>query len=129
MDKEKEIEELRQAIAEYSCNKRCTESCDRRGFCCIKRFVTNIIDAGCRIIPEGAVVLTKEELNDRLYQSYSSGVNFAGKQIEDQKEKACKETAKEILTDIANIIDRTWGELNGDDLKMVADKYGVEVDE
>ena len=46
MNKEKEIEDLRQVIAEYSCNRRCTEDCDRRGYCCIKRFVTNIIDAG-----------------------------------------------------------------------------------
>lgn len=39
-----------------------------------------------------------------------------------------KETAKEILTDIANIINQTWGELDGDDLRMLAEKYDVEVE-
>lgn len=48
MDREKEIEELRQVIAEYSCNRKCTESCERRGYCTVKSFVTNIIDVGYR---------------------------------------------------------------------------------
>ena len=113
-EKEKEIEELRQVVAEYSCNRRCTESCEKRGYCSVKRFVTNIIDAGYRKIPEDAIVLTREE------QECATSEEVIAFFVKHNAEVR-KETAKDILTEISKL----YGLFLGAFYK----KYGVEGDE
>lgn len=118
MDKKKEIEKMAEVLETAKIKALGTIGSLNQGFG--MWYANALYDAGYRKIPEGAVVLTKEELNDRLYQSYSSGVNFAGKQMEDQKAKVRRETAKEILDEVSKRYGVWLGELYK--------KYGVEVD-
>lgn len=79
-----------------------------------------LYNAGYRKIPDGAVVLTIEEVEE--FRRDSAQVRFLKKRIQDD---ARKETAREILDmfDDRNII--TWDDLK----KQIAQRYGVEVDE
>lgn len=65
MDKQKEIEEMRQVMAEYSCGKKCTPSCEKRGYCHIERFIENLIDNGYGNVKQ-AVKEFAEKLKERV---------------------------------------------------------------
>lgn len=118
MDKQKQIDDLYDIMAEKCCDKS-EDGCVEMMNCDECRAIA-VYSAGYRKIPEGAVVLT-EDCHKALVQVYEdwsercTGVVY----------EARKETAREILQmlDDRNII--TWSELK----KAIAKRYGVEVDE
>ena len=94
-----------------------------------------ICNLGYRKLPKDAVVLTKEELNDLEYKAYSRGVCFVCKKVDEQKEQARKETAKEISKALLDCIyyepfihDYELDKVE-EKIKEIAKQYGVEIKE
>lgn len=128
MEREKMIDEIENILFEYDGHEESVP------WVHIK-YAHKIIDA---IIPEGAVLLTKEEAEE--YQEYKrilaeaeSPRNAAfyrlGQKRHDEIEK---ETAREILDDIFSDAYSIGGglyELTPKDKKILYKKYGVEVEE
>lgn len=133
MEREKMIEEILYKFCErhgiedkcYDSGKKCADMS-----CAIRLIATKIVN---KYIPEGSVVLTKEEYEElkNLDVSYDA--------LEDQylnlKKKAGeirKETAKEILSEVfspCNLIGGGIYDLTPKDKERLYKKYGVEVDE
>lgn len=90
MDREKEIEEMRKIANDCDdhCGSPCTEYCIE---CIIKKFYDN----GYRKIPDGAVVLTKEEY-DEIKNALEVSKAYMVKEAY-RTEQTRKETAREIL--------------------------------
>lgn len=90
----------------------------------IKGIAREFYGKGCRIIPEDAVVLTKEECEHKVIldeDHFERALNY-------EREKVRKETAKEILNRINEYnLDYNW-DLKEEFIKLCKD-YGVEVDE
>lgn len=139
MEREQIIEEIATCFCGYYGDK--TDECYsylRRPLCketdCIyKRKVADIVN---KHIPEGAVVLTREE-QIRQAEKRSEAV---GEIVRDAKEQARKETAREILQEIwlkSTSFDEDydgdltveWDGLLRKDFEAIVDKYGVEVEE
>ena len=107
----KEIQVSANICSRYSKNERLT----------IARYLYN---AGVRFVPEGTVVLSKQERKEETDRQKDIIVR--------EINRARKETAKEILQKVFNLI----FECNGKhlDIELIAlisflcDKYGVEVD-
>ncbi len=84
-----------------------------------------------RKIPEGAVVLTREELNDLEYKAYARGVNSFNTLHEKQLGKARKETAEKFAEKLKAELDEFWEDYEDDDGKVdkgvfILDVLGVE---
>lgn len=141
-DREKMIEEIARLICEnekpcYDCLK-CTIY-DGKICCKYLRIAKKIVNL---LIPKGAVVLTKEDM--KKYAKDCIIGEIAGYDIlnglisraERQREQVRKETAMEILLEIINkkemFVD-SWEMVTEivtvKEIKMVAEKYGVEVEE
>lgn len=126
MEREKIIEEMAKKVC-IACGK-CKEL---KGDCYLARNIASVmIDDGYRKIPDGAVVLTKEEMEttDKIPQKIKDFYKWF---IEIEKEQVRKETAREILKKLKMMIKEPWQayELSFDDLHRIAEKYGVEVEE
>ena len=92
------------------------------------------------IIPEGSVVLTKEEYDDlqseydKVYKQAEADIhgNIAdgGTSCHWCEDITKRETAKEILLTLKGLIKEPWQsyELAIDDLQRIAQNYGVEVE-
>ena len=96
----------------------------------------HLVAKGYRKIPEGSVVLSKEELNDLEYKAYSRGVCLVCEKVDEQKEKARKETAKEILGKIkkkrqlnAFYNDCKYAVIWFSEIDEIAKQFSVEVEE
>lgn len=113
MDKQKEIEEMAHnlCLKELYC-----EDCERDGVCLAYSTATIIYNAGYRKIPEGAVVLTREE-----YGAIS--LERATDMLASIQAQARKETAKEILSLLYTAIPKTQIVVE------IKKRYGVEVEE
>ena len=99
MTEKEKIKELRNFISQLCCNSNC-DNCKWRdveeGSCLDYFEATALYNAGYRLIPDGAVVLTKEEY-EQIKQEY---VELKHKVREmytwEQMEQTRKETAKAI---------------------------------
>lgn len=80
-------------------NKPASKSKTIMIFACPKKYILSAIG-----IPEGAVVLTREELNDLEYKAYARGVNSFNTLHEKQLSKARKEMAEKFANDISGDI-------------------------
>lgn len=143
MEREKMIEEIAKDIhnakraSDYHCYEDEYTDCKK---CKLLKYAENkmcqdayeacwLIDDGYQKVPEGAIVLTKEELvktmeNGYVYDTTSGNkINF----IEMAREIERKETAKEILQTLWEWKDRETA--LSCDLYELAEKYGVEVEE
>lgn len=125
MDREKMIDEILYKFCErhgiedkcYDSGKKCADMS-----CAIRLIATKIVN---KYIPEGSVVLTKEE-----YERLKNQVKWA-KELGESAKKIRNETAREILQTLKMMIKEPWQayELSFDDLHRIAEKYGVEVEE
>lgn len=112
----------------------CSPCYERYGKCPLKDKTTcnrwtravNQYEQGYRKIPEDAVLLTKEECDNKVILNedhFERALNY-------EREKARKETAKEILTYLwkqRNVIGQLM--IFEEDLIKLARQYGVEVEE
>ena len=118
MGREKMIEEMAVVGCKRNPQAHTTEECiicEFHGQCNAYRHAEDLIALGYRKIPDGAVVLTREELDN--------GITFN----EVVKDIVRKETAREILKTLWDWKDRET--TLQCDLYELAEKYGVEVDE
>ena len=99
MEREKEIEEILTALTDKCPSKKCAD-CENK--CLGYGFAMQVYDIGCRKIPDGAVVLTKEELVKAVEEGYIYDTTKGNKIniIEMAREIARKETAREIYLDL-----------------------------
>lgn len=105
-----------------------TEECLRcdfkQGQCNAYRHAEKLYNAGYRKLPEGAVVLTKEECDNKVILNedhFERALNY-------EREKARKGTAKEILNRINEYnLDYNW-DLK-EEFKKLCKDYGVEVED
>ena len=84
-------------------------------------------NAGCRLIPKGAIVLTKEECDNKVIMDK----NLFEILLDNAKKATRIETAMEILDDIFSDYYRIGGglyELTPCDKKFIYKKYGIEVE-
>ena len=132
MTDEKQIEEMAKELA-CSCVDLVKTSCD--GKPCYVCIAEKLAKQNYRKIPENAVVLTIDELNEKENEAWDRGIEYG-------KEIARKETAREIFAKIFN--DETLynevgcGSLDAWDYwqycisiegaKELAKQYGVEVE-
>ena len=125
-DKEKQIEEMAKVLIEASCKGYECENCafihtleEAESTCfCLK----NLYNAGYRKIPEGSVVLSKEEW-ETLHNDYAKALYNARR---DER----KETAREIFAKEREFIYNKWkAYITMNDLIEFAKQYGVEVEE
>lgn len=116
MEREKMVEEIENILFEYDCHEVSAP------WVHIK-YAHDIIDA---IIPEGAVVLTREELEttDKIPQKIKDFYKWF---IEIEREQASKEKAAEILNKIANIDDCGFPMKSYVWFQEIAKENGVEV--
>ena len=132
-EREKMVEEMAKKVC-IACGK-CKEL---KGDCYLARNIASVmIDDGYRKVPAGSVVLTKEEY-ERLasYISEERARENFHEETEKLKEKIRRETAMEILLEIINkkemFVD-SWEMVTEivtvKEIKMVAEEYGVEVEE
>ena len=148
MDKKKQIEEMA-IIVEHACDD-CNGNIDDCLKCPHKRHheyygcgeektATELYEAGCRIIPEGAVVLTREEYKE-LYDSERASYYRAELLVVDNDLLARKltdvrkETAREIIEMLippCDKCDEDWHKgclcLRATIAELIAQRYGVEV--
>lgn len=97
---EKEMIEIIKEIAE--CNKDSCKDC--KSICNYYSAITLFCE---KVLPEGSVVLSKEEYKSDFCSQYDKGYKYGS-----------KETAKEIIEIIK--------EADGADLNYIAKEYGVE---
>ena len=137
-DKEKQIEEMARDIAfEFCPNRNLHKKWGNEAQCysddnfsectTIKNAVDKLYNAGYRKIPEGSVVLSKEEYAKDFCSQFNKGY-----------ERGSKETAREILEAIKL---KAWGnnaDVNGNiwsysisiyELAEIAKQFGVEIKE
>ena len=109
MDKQKQIEDMAHnlCLKEWDC-----EDCERNGVCLLYSTATIIYNAGYRKIPEGAVVLTQEQVAEIV--SNHNQIN------REKVEQARKETAREILSLLYTAIPKTQIVVE------IKKRYGVE---
>ena len=137
MNDKKQIEELASLMAD--CNTTCDECFEkfesvttmkikeREKHCQVYAYAQRAVEQGYRKIPEGAVVLTKEECDNKVILNedhFERALNY-------EREKARKETAREILTELKNTRFHK-GKLTYDfemAVNRIAKQYGVEVEE
>lgn len=117
---DKMIEEMAKVMAENWFNETIISTAER------------LINAGYRKIPEGSVVLSKEEYEGlQMAKDFNYGYHEGEKNMTLYYEniklpEARKETAKEILKDVLEGIGEFYA---GDIVEELAKKYGVEVEE
>jgi hypothetical protein len=116
-DKEKQIEEMVEVIkaqsAEYNAN--CDKDCDDCPYGdCVGKLAEELLKVGYRKIPEGSVVLSKEEYAKDFCSQFNKGY-----------ERGSKETAREILK---WLVDTGMINIAPDTTKMYfKEQFGVEV--
>lgn len=119
------IEEMA-GILGYSCGSKSMDDCNEFDDCDECR-ATDFYNAGYRKIPEGAVVLTEEQMDMLVSRAY----------YEDQVKKARKETAREIFSEVLDlegltlIRDMGWEktyETIYNEMIEIAKRFGVEVE-
>ena len=105
-DKEKQIEEMAKVIIQTSCNGKECENCswirsvEEATECCV--CLKALYCAGYRKIPEGAVVLSREEYEklktiEKNYEDMAKGYYPIAQICDELKRQASKETAEKIL--------------------------------
>lgn len=129
----RETREIAQVLSADWCRKgKCTKNKCTADDCDCMTMAREIYNAGYRKIPDGAVVLTKDEYDGLvmgrplIYRVQMPTEHFM-KECKKDIENARKETAKELL----EILKYEY-EYNGYDLSYVYElykEYGVEVDE
>ena len=151
MNDKKQIEELASLMAD--CNTTCDECFEkfesvttmkikeREKHCQVYAYAQRAVEQGYRKIPEGAVVLTKEE-----YEKLKNKPPFAViKYDEDKMKKIVKEAAKNTVFEFTKkgkdeirkatareILNAVDNESNGQAISItnyLREKYGVEVEE
>lgn len=133
MNKQEQIEEMAVIGCVRNPQAHTAEECSKCGFkqgCCnAYRHAEALYNAGYRKIPEGALVMTKEELLKTMESRYVYDTTRGNKVniIEMAREIERKETAKEILQEWAD--DNSSMGLDNTFVKNIAKKYGVEVEE
>ena len=140
-DKEKQIEEMANII-QNACNK-CNE-CelyntdmfkDVKGVDCVNlKQALNIYNAGCRIIYEDSVVLSKEELEIIKSERFNDGKITAKGYFEhyvlsQELEKERKETAKAILKMFKDYLKYSWTKSVDFVYHEIEKHFSVEVEE
>jgi hypothetical protein len=104
-------------------------------FGCYRRMAERHYEQGYRKIPDGSVVLTKEEYNElksRAEEVFNEMTERMKAEVKIAKRmgviKGSKETAKEILKEVKSLLFPEEADLLAW-LVAIADKYGVEVEE
>lgn len=110
-------------------------------------YASMLFNSGCRLIPDGSVVLTREEVltQERLKEDFDELINQRVKDddiraifirpamyksfIEVEKEQARKETARDILKAIKNFLDEDDYNNYYFEILAIAKECGVEVEE
>ena len=111
---EKEMIEEMAKIQCDSCKKYMGESEDCDSAECLfirKKYANELIKQGYRKLPEGSVVLSKNEYEE---------LNITGKYFNDALNQARKETAKEIIRDIKYTVEDRNGATLEEDLSVDA---------
>ena len=137
MEREKMIEEMREIAEVLSagwCRKgKCTGNKCVVDDCDIMAQAREIYEAGYRKIPDGAVVLTREEYNKlHSYISEERAREIFDEETKKLKDAIRKETAKEIFGDIFSDKYSIGGglyELTQKDKKILYKEFNVEVEE
>lgn len=118
MEREKMIEEMATHICDFGDCKKCVLENKCNYFVMAKR----LYSLGYRKIPDGAVVLTREEYEELKHEQHLVFLDRV-KLVSDAEEKTRKETAREILRELSKV------KYAGSDFcSMLAEKYGVEVE-
>lgn len=130
MNKQEQIAEMAVIGCVRNPRAHTTEECLRcdfkQGQCNAYRHAEKLYNAGYRKLPEGAVVLTKEECDNKVILNedhFERALNY-------EREKVRKETAREILNHLRkqrNVIGQLM--IFEEDLIELAKQYGVEVEE
>ena len=130
MEREKMIEEMTTFLK--CCNHLCSE-CERAKqlssvYGCIEFSISKTLyNAGYRKVPEGAVVLTKEECEHKVIldeDHFERALNY-------EREKVRKETAKEILNMGKKLYEMAYHKSNAMPrlIEWIKVEYGVEIEE
>lgn len=142
-DKEKQIEEIANAICSY-CKGMTEEECERGKECCEWRLheARSYYEQGYRKIPEGSVVLSKEEydeLKGRAEEVFNEMTERMKAEIKIEKkmgnrkvEQSRKETAREIIIALVGhtLTEDGWSwTISIEDVKWLTEKYGIEIKE
>ena len=126
MEREKEIEEMAKELAQCCEGNRlviCKDDID-----CSRCRAEWLSKLNYRKIPEGAVVLTREECDNKVILDEDHFLRV----LDNEREKARKETAREILKGFSDILELIKD--NGDSkvllnhIEMWENEYGVEVE-
>ena len=150
MNKQEQIAEMAVLGCVRNPQAHTTEECLRcdfkQGQCNAYRHAEKLYNTGYRKLPEGAVVLTKEECDNKVILNE----DHFERALNCEREKARKETAKEIFQRVINICRKEedfqdgtvntqleplyFGIMNGcvfirGEVKDLAKEYGVEVEE
>lgn len=126
MNKKKQIEEMARDFGEqkgYGCRATtlCCKECILQGDCVPYSYAEGAYNAGYRKLPEGAVVLTKEEfeklhaLKDDYVKGYEAGVDEGW-------DNACKVTAEKFAERADKRIAQCQGERDGYEAFTIDDK-------
>ena len=106
MDKQKQIEEMAKVVQRDTCGDRPCEECNYHGkmkilprYCGVYLIAEKLYNAGYRKIPEGAVVLTREEYEKlKLFKErVRSGVCFTQKEWFDYCQKDSNERTSLLI--------------------------------
>ena len=132
MEKEKMIDKILSYMCPYFSDGICGRDnivCDNDNLCVKRSFAKGAAE---ELLPDGAVVLTREEYerlknNDQYKSVYGRIVSANIKEFTEELAKARKETAREILKTLWDWKDRET--TLQCDLYELAEKYGLEVDE
>lgn len=153
MDKEKQIEEMAQTLrnkriaqgfTSFKCDIHC-DICPSKQYYCVEREYAEVLyNAGYRKVDEKEMIVKKWDYNgllqnkETLHKVYKAWDRSLEEQHQNTKEllnictdKVRKETAKEILNSIIADDFYTGGsyELTFKDLRELAEKYGVKIEE
>ena len=129
MTKQEKIEGIKRDIKkalEFDCSKDKCKTCKHKNEdnCEIPLITDYLIEQGYQKLPKDSVVLTKEECDNKVILNedhFERALNY-------EREKARKETAKEILNRINEYnLDYNW-DLKVEFIKLCKD-YDVEVEE
>lgn len=142
MTEQKQIEEIKRDIKkalEFDCSKGKCKTCKHKNEdnCEIPLITDYLIEQGYHKVPEGAVVLTKEDLQKYAKDCLIGEVagydilQMAFERAKRWRDDARKETAKEIFNALGNIlvVGLTTKLKNYPQFKEVCKKYGVEEEE
>lgn len=134
-DKEKQIEEMGKIL----CNDMGCKYCER---CYDLMKAESLYNAGCRKIPEGSVVLTKEEyeelkfaknlleLREETIKSLEdANIRYAEALELKVNKKERKETAREILQMFKDYLKYSWTKSVDFVYHEIEKQFGVEVEE